>query len=79
MLRYRFSGDFVEHRAHMAADVSLQIGGKPVGLGPLRLAWLASGALLNCSVHFFVYAWHFLPAVLLVCLAVHSRSPVRFD
>jgi hypothetical protein len=77
MLRYWLSGDFVEHRAHMAADVSLQVGGQPVGLGPVRLAWLAGGALLNCSVHFFVYAWHLLPAVLLVCLTVHSRSPVR--
>jgi hypothetical protein len=38
MLRYWFSGDLVEHRAHMAADVSLQVWGQTVGLGPLRLA-----------------------------------------
>ena len=43
MLRYWLSGDFVEHRAHVAADVSLQVRGQPVGLGPLRLAWFAGG------------------------------------
>ena len=80
MLRYWLSGDLVEHRAHVAADVSLQVGGQAaVGLSPLRLAWLAGGALLNCSVHFFVYARRVLPAVLLACFAVHNRSPVRLS
>jgi hypothetical protein len=78
MLRYWLSGDLVEHRAHVAADVSLQVGGQAdVGLSPLRRAWFAGGALLNCSVHFFAYARRFLPAVLLACIAVHNRSPVR--
>jgi hypothetical protein len=28
-------------------------------------------------VHFFAYAWHLSPAVLLVRVVVHDRSPVR--
>jgi len=78
MLRNWLSGDLVEHRAHMAADVSLQVWGQAgVGLAPLRLAGLGGGALLNCSVHFFACAWHLLPAVLLAYIAVHNRSPGR--
>ena len=80
MFRYGLARDLIENRPNVAADVSLQVGGQAaVGLSPLRLAWLAGGALLNCSVHFFVYARHLSPAVLLACIAVHNRSPVRLS
>ena len=78
MFRYGLARDLVEDRTDMAADVSLQGGGQAaLRLGPWRLAEHVGAAVLDCMVHFFVYAWHFSPTVLLVCVAVHDRSPVH--
>jgi len=58
MLRYRLPCDFVEDRAHVAANVSLEGRGESaIQLDPRGFA--------GCMVHYFVYAWHFSPAVLL--------------
>jgi hypothetical protein len=80
VIRYRFPRDFVEDRTHMAANVSLQGRGETViQLDPGGVAGHVGAAVLDCMVHFFAYAWHFAPAVLLVRFAVHDRSPVALN
>jgi hypothetical protein len=69
MLRYRLARDFVEYGADVTADVSLQDGGQAaIGFCPLR----CTGNWLGALVHLVTRAWHFSPAILGVCAAVHN-------
>jgi hypothetical protein len=74
MLRYGLARYFVEDGTHVAADMSLEIGGQSFVLSCRpRGAARVSGAALSCLVHFFTSAWHFSPAILFVRVAFHSR------
>jgi hypothetical protein len=61
VLRYGLARDFVEHRAHVAADMSLQGRRKAVFRPvPGRLCRSTGAAILDCMVHSFAYARRFL-------------------
>src|SRR6185437_1626798 len=74
VLRYRLSRDLIENGADVPADVSLQGRGQAVRFSPGRSARHV-GPTTPCLVHFVTSAWHFPPAILLVCVAVHNQSP----
>lgn len=79
VLRYGLARDFVEHRADMAADMSLQGWGEAVSRAcPRRVGRLAGAAIVDCMVHSFACAGRLSqPAILPFCITVHESVPCR--